>query len=342
MYGSTMALSHILLTGTRREIGLTQGRRIRALRLPPLSAGDRAFGQECRSLASRWHVAMCEEFDGMLEASGLPADRFTSYYFGRTAPFAGGCTNIAVVADGAEECATLVGRNYDWAYADRRWCEARLIAPKGEVRRIGYTHHWGGLCDVMNEHGLTLCIASLPITATVRPGLQWHIVADLIAATCRTALEAADLLRRIPHLRSLGYLVADGRTARLVEASAEGVVVHEPEDGILVGTNHRLGSHPAPGEHGHASAVRRARALELLQPRAGHLTLHDIRRALSDHEGGICAGAHGSVSGLSASGTIWSLLAEPAKKLMRVAPGHPCETPFETIPWPQENAPATG
>jgi len=331
-------LRQITMGGTRREIGLFQGRRVRDLRLPPLAAGDHAFGDACRAMVERWHPAIIGEFDGMLEASGLPEDRFTSYYYGRTAPLAGGCTNIAASAEAAAGGTTLVACNYDWAYADLRWCEARLVAPAGEPRRIGYTHHWGGVCDVMNEEGLTVCIASLPPIKPTGPGLQWHIVVDLVVSRCRTASEAAHLICGVPHVRSLSYLIADATTARLVEASAARAAIVEPQAGILVATNHRLGEEEDAGARGSFSVVRRRRALELLRPVVGRIGPEDLRRVLADHEGGICAGDHDDIRGRPSqhgrSGTIWSLLAAPAERTMQVAPGHPCTTPFERLPWP--------
>lgn len=338
LYGTAMPIPIIHLHGDRREIGLKQGQRIRSLRLPQLSAGDLPFGKECRAIVERCHPAACVEFDAMLEASELPADRFASYYFGRTAPLAGGCTNIAVTAEGTAGGHAIVGRNYDWSYADRRWCEARQISPFGELRRIGFTHHWGGLCDAMNERGLTICIAALPARGQSRPGVQWHIAVDLVATTCSAAAEAAEALSRIPHVRSLAYLVVDSTTARLVETSPDRAVVHVPRNGILVGTNHRIGEQHEAGVRAGASLMRRSRALDLLMAHTGAVTRDMVKSVLRDHEGGICAGEHGDMPTLpgsgAASGTIWSLAAEPATRAMEVAPGHPCETPFEDVPWP--------
>jgi len=324
-----MAITHIRLAGTRREIGVTQGQRIRALRLPPASPQDIAFGNRCRAITARLHPRIEEEFEGMCEASGLPVNAFTSYFFGRTAPAAGGCTNIAVTGRRTRDGHTIVGRNYDWSYADRRWCEARTIAPEAEPVRFGYTHHWGGLCDLMNDAGLTLCIASLPPEGEPRPGIQWHIAVDMVAATCRTAPEAADLLADLPHIRSLAYLVADSYTARLVETSPGTTQVYEPDKGILVGTNTRTSALKTNADT--PSVRRRTRAEALLFAEKEPITVDTVIRILSDHEGGICAGRHGADA--PGGGTIWSLVAEPSARRVRVAPGHPCDTPFEDVAW---------
>jgi predicted choloylglycine hydrolase len=325
------------LVGSRQEIGQIQGTRIQELRLPTTSAAHRSFSETCRTIVEKRHPAMIEEFMGMLEASNLPEVDFTSYYFGRTAPAAGGCTNLAVIAEASAQNETIVGRNYDWAYSDQRWCEARRFAPFGEPQRLGYTHHWGGLCDGMNEYGLTICIASLPSLADAEPGLQWHIVVDLVLATCKSAEEAAALLSEIPHVRSLAYLVADLTTARLIEASPGKVDIHSPENGLLVGTNHRIEGTPSGSLRESASVRRRNGALDRLKPHVGRLTEEHISHVLTDHDSGVCAGVHENInepySGDEASGTIWSLIAYPARTLVEVAPGHPCVTAYERLQW---------
>ena len=324
----------MIQSGTRREIGFAQGARIRSLRLPPIGDADRSFGAQCRRSVERWHLPMIEEYEGMLSASWLPEDAFESYYFGRTAPYAGGCTNIAVTGESTVSGTSLVGRNYDWAYADKRWCETRVIAPIGEPRRVGYTHHWGGLCDAMNEHGVTICIASLPPTGRTAPGLQWHIVVDLVMTRSTSVAEAVDLLVGIPHVRSLSYLVVDATDARLVEAGPDGSTVNSPEHGLLVGTNHRIGNGSIDDPRRDTSRKRRERARELL---VGKIDRSDMVRVLSDHTGGICAGDYDfeqhvhTTSGQS--GTIWSMIASPADRLFEIAPGHPCSTPFNGIRW---------
>jgi hypothetical protein len=181
----------------------------------------------------------------------------------------------------------------------------------------------------MNDAGLTVCIASLPSGADLRPGIQWHIAVDLVASACATAPEAADLLERIPHVRSLGYLVADGETARLVEAAPDSVTVHAPVEGVLVGTNTRTAELDLLPDN--PSAHRRKRAEEWLRSIARPVEQSDIACVLADHQGGICAGDHNVDA--RGGGTIWSLMATPAQREISVAPGHPCNTAFEKLTW---------
>ena len=61
-----------------------------------------------------------------------------------------------------------------------------------------------------------------------------------------------------------------------------------------------------------------------------------MKMVLGDHEAGICAGPHADMdTGRGdASGTIWSLIAEPARRLVKVAEGHPCICRYAVIEWP--------
>ena len=331
-----MSITTITLSGSRYAIGTAQGRRIAGLRLPKLASGSGSFPDDCRAAVQRWHPAILDEYEGMLSASGLPDAEFASYYFGRTAPLAGGCTNLAVLPEVTSNGQLIVGRNYDWAYVDRRWCEARYVSPSGEHRRVGYTHHWGGLCDGMNEAGLTICIASLPSAGESLPGIQWHIVVDMVLTQCDSVAAAVKLLTSIPHVRSIAYLVADESNAAIVEASSSRIRIRRPHAGILVGTNHWTTEGPSSGPRGAASVARRKQALALLTTASPSHSLDTVRSVLSDHHGGICAGDHPGECENRAqqgkSGTIWSLIARPEMKSLFVAPGHPCITPYETLP----------
>lgn len=331
-----MSISTITLSGSRYAIGTAQGRRITGLRLPKLTSGDRSFPDECRSAVELWHPAILDEYEGMRSASGLQEAEFASYYFGRTAPLAGGCTNLAVLPEATCDGQLIVGRNYDWAYADKRWCEARYVAPNREYGRVGYTHHWGGLCDGMNEAGLTICIASLPSVGESVPGIQWHIVVDMVLTQCDSVTAAVKLLTSIPHVRSIAYLVADESNAAIVEASSSQIRVRKPRAGLIVGTNHWVTEELPSGSRGAASAARWQQAVARLTAASSSHSLDTVRAVLSDHDGGICAGFHPDESGNGAlqgkSGTIWSLIAKPASRSLFVAPGHPCVTPYETLP----------
>ena len=319
-----------VFSGSRYDIGRIKGQRIVNLRLAAPSASDLRFAESCRRCIEEYHPAILDEFTGLTDACSLPTDSLVSTYFGRTGRAPGGCTNFAVTAEGTADDTTIVGRNYDWDYVDRRWCEARSIKPDGERGCVGYTHHWSGLCDGMNDVGLTICIASLPADE-FHIGLQWHIVVDLVLASCTTAYEAADLLCEVPHVRQMSYLVADETDARAVQVSGGTATVLLPENGVLVVTNHRVENKQTSesAECFQRSFRRRNRIRELLDPLSGRISVDDLKNALSDHVAPVCVGSHEETE--TGSGTIWSLLAVPAWREVFVAEGHPCTGEFQKI-----------
>jgi predicted choloylglycine hydrolase len=324
-----------ILCGTRRSIGRQKGVRIRDLRLVTPTEDDREFARHSRSLVETHHPAIVEEFNGLVETSGIEPAVLESHYFGRTHRLPG-CTNLAVTPGTSRNGRLLAGRNYDWSYADRRWCEGVQIAPSGEPVRLGYTHHWSGLCDGMNESGLTILIAALHDGSQPRPGFQWHIAVDMVLSRATNVEQAMDLLRGVPHVRSMSYLIADTYGTVLVQVSDGVTFVVEPENGLLAGTNHLVSEEARVPGALQNSVTRRQCALRLLRQR-DQITTRTLREVLSDHSSGICAGEHGeSIGGESAvggSGTIWSLIAVPERKTLLIARGHPCREPYRMLRW---------
>ena len=90
-----------------------------------------------------------------------------------------------------------------------------------------------------------------------------------------------------PRASGMIVLAADGKKAVAMEVTDREVRLFEPEDGLLVRTNHFF--HPdlreitTTPEESPSSYARHARATELLKQRHGSIGLHDILRILSDH-----------------------------------------------------------
>jgi hypothetical protein len=120
------------------------------------------------------------------------------------------------------------------------------------------------------------------------------------------------------------YLITDASgEAIAVEATPEGVNVRESEGGYIIATNHRVrGDEDRP-----RSQLRYRRVEELLDGKNGEVHEKDVEGILQDHTGNICSGEHCGNKG-TAWGTIWSLIAHPSERRLRIAPGHPCETSY--------------
>lgn len=323
--------------GTYYEIGRQRGLTIRDLPVPKAEPDVVAFARQCRQVVERIYPPIVEEFEGILDTGGFDPDDFLAYFFAREKGVLRGCTMFAVLPSNTRDGSMLVGRNYDWIYSDRTWCEVRRIQPEGAYPTVSYTHHWAGSPDVLNGSGLCVTMASLPARKPTRPGLQWNLVIEIMLDTCRDIREATDFIVRVPHLRSMSYLLADASgDASAVEATPEHVHIRRPDRGYMIVTNHEVSGRDRA--RASARSVARYGCVErMLESRLGRLDDEFAKKILRNHECHVCSGVHrgcGTESAQDAEwGTIWSLICRPQALDLRIAPGHPCEVPYERVMW---------
>lgn len=341
------SIREVVFEGGHFERGLQRGRRLRdTLLVPDLSELPRRFVEQCRDAAEALYPAAVQEFEGLVRGGGFDRDRMMAYYFARLESRLGGCTMFAVTPacrDAGE--GPIVGRNYDWAVEDLKWCELHRYHPTEGLRRIGYTHHWAGCADVLNESGLYVAIASLPAPRepAQAPGVQWSILVDMVSECCSTVEEAVRVCAGVRHLRPMSYLFADASGGvALVEATPWEVRLRRPQNGCVVAANVALGgrvlathgdepAHTDPEEEGPAvpRAQRRVRrTAELLQEGMPAVSEECVRRILTDHDAPICTGDHRDADGAPWA-TIWSGVCLPAEGQFRIAPGLPCRYDYQ-------------
>ena len=311
------------------------------------------FVQACFEAAAEAFPPVVDEFEGIVQGGGFDREAMMRYYFARVESRLGGCTMFAVDARhraGGE--GPIVGRNYDWAVSDLRWCELQRVLPSTGTRRIGYTHHWAGCADVLTEQGLYMAIASLPPADVEAPGVQWNIVMEMMAEQCATVEDAVEACSAVRHLRPMSYLLADAAgDIGVVEATPREVRFRPPDEGIVVAANTPQGGRivrdrtrekprcvlPKPirlaPPNYRSDALERARrrverAQALLNAAAPLISEDDVMSVLSDHEGPICTGDHTHPDG-APWGTIWSGICTPAEGRFRIAPGLPCRHQYQ-------------
>lgn len=330
----------IRFAGSPREIGLERARRLDRLPLPDVDDGDLRFAEACRDAACTLNPDLDELYQGFRDGGGWQERRFLFYFFARRQGLLRGCTNFAVCPASTADGETLVGRNYDWAYSDLPYCEARAVDTEGRLAFVSYTHHWVGHPDCLNEAGLFVAISSLPAEPPQGPGVQWNLLVDTVATRCATVEEAVSTLTGVTHLRSITYLLADPRTAAAVEATPRGVTVRAQEKGIVIATNHALGHRDGTDRTRH-SLARYGRAHDRLSEAAPNVTAEDAIGVLRDPVCTIREGKrflheldHVPLAAEENWGTIWSTVCRPASKDMRVAPGHPDDEPYAPVAWP--------
>ena len=143
-----------------------------------------------------------------------------------------------------------------------------------------------------NGHGLAMTTSGQWSERVVmdlsRADSAWHILnLQPIFRHARSADEALDMVREQPRLAGMNLMLADTTKAMALEVTDRDVHVFEPEDGVLVRTNHFLAPelrHLAPTlAENRGTYDRHGRACELVCQRRGTIGMPDILRILSDH-----------------------------------------------------------
>ena len=325
-----MALRSRRLCGSHFDIGRQLGERMRGFVRPHHVPEDLRFADACARHVERCYPEALEKLRGIVAGSGLEEEQFRCHFLTKGAAVEA-CVGVVVGPERSAESHPIIGRNYHWPLADRAWCELRQVEVTGELPHVGYTHHWGGLPDVLNAEGLYVAIFSVPQVPVRRPGLQWHIIIDYLANRCTTVAEATEFLGSVSHLRSFTYLVADDRGGAVaVEATPTGVSSRPAEEGILVVTNHHLVGETPLEERARSRALYAALCQRLSE--RSRWDWEGLRGLMADHELGVCVGDHKGDS--DAWGTLFAVMVRPEAREFAVCSGFPCQEPFEPVTVP--------
>jgi len=310
----------LTLRGTPAQIGQQHGAIMAKVgpQLPPTNPQMMAFAEACEKIALQVTPAFVEEMRAFAEAAQLNYDTLKSMMLAmpvqQNVP---SCSVVAVMPERSADGKLMIGRNYDFSYGIS-WDAATTFStyPANGHAHIGNSDIWIGREDGLNDAGLFVAMS-----ATFLPGVQagipfWFIVRHLLEHYT-TVDEALAWIRSIPHSQSRNYMLADADKAVVVEASIEGVYIREPQDGVLVMTNHPV--HPALAAKNpfrpDDSPIRYDR-LRVLSGR--EVTLDAMQTALNDRENYVCA--HGTVFD-QPFGTIWSVIARPEDRHLAIAQG---------------------
>lgn len=320
-------MNQLKLKGSYREMGASHGQILKSLgiHLPPAQSFDPAgMLAACIKIAEREAPELVQEARALAEAAGLQEESVLALLL--TAPLAQTlptCSLVAVTPERSARGCVLIGRNYDFTYADSRATATRyLTQPEGAFGHAGHSDVMIGREDGLNEKGLFVGM-SASFLPGVKPGLAFWLIVRILLERCASVSEGLDLIQTLPHAQSRNYLLADeAGEAVVVEATIDGCHLRYPENGVLAMTNHVL-SDPIRGREmfiPETSPSRYAR-LTALSEIPGKIDLAAIQRALNDQPSGLRA--HGQIFG-QPFGTIWSLMAVLDGRLqLLAAEAHP-------------------
>ena len=295
-----------------------------------------------------------DEMRGIAEGAGVPFEAVlalnvrTEVMFAakaRQAAAAGRpheCSSFAVLPEASADGHTLVGQNWDWllhSFDTVVVLEARqdegpdfvTVVEAGLLAKTG-----------TNSSGIGLATNALVTDHDVgKPGVPYHVVlrAILDAETISDALVA---IQRAPRSSSANYLVAHEDGIAVDVEAAPGDFSRRfllfPVDGMLVHTNHFLS--PAFDLKDVSlwampdSPFRLERVRGAVAARYGHHSPETFQRLLADHvnyPSGVCCHPDTRLHPCEQGATVASLIMDLDVRRLRLADGHPCETPYREL-----------
>jgi predicted choloylglycine hydrolase len=315
-----MIMQEITLRGTPAQMGAQHGAILAqtGLELPPPQPAMQQLADACEETAVQHTPELVEEMRAFADAVHIPYDTLKTFTLTiplqQTMP---SCSVVAVMPERSANGKLMVGRNYDFAYHISWEGATRYTThPDKGYAHIGNSDIWIGREDGLNAAGLFVAMSATFISG-VQAGLPfWFIVRHLLE-TCTTVDEALVWIQSVPHSQSRNYMLADNKKAVVVEASIDGCRVREPEDGVLVMTNHPM----HPDFRPRAAFVPDDSPIRYNRLRTfptNSITLNDMQSALNDRENAVCA--HAQFDGQT-YGTIWSVIAYPQDRQIDIAPG---------------------
>ncbi|MBS3182917.1 C45 family autoproteolytic acyltransferase/hydolase [Leucobacter manosquensis] len=257
-----------------------------------------------------------------------------------------GCTSFFLTGQASGTGHTLVGQNWDWrTLTAGTTLVLRIVQDPlptvimqleaGQVGRHG-----------ANSAGIALNANGLGGSFGSETGLPQTIIRRLVLDRNDLAGALKTLVKTRPHIASNALLAHRSGYGIDLETTPHGVDWIFPDaQGVIAHTNHFQASVP-PQLAGHYRPVSADSLLRLPRVKAGldrvaaardaDESLALVRAAMSDHLGfpeGVCTHPDSSSPRLKQWSTLLSSCVDLTTGEYRVAPGFPCETEYELLPW---------
>jgi isopenicillin-N N-acyltransferase like protein len=309
----------------------------RQTRLAPEAA--RAAAAEAIAAAERYLPEAMEELRGIAEGAEVPVEQVmlinVRNQLGAAAPLEG-CTAVLVEPPASATGLGMVAQNWDNDPALDALSVVLTRRPRGKPALMTFTRPGEVAYLGVSAAGMGIALNAMP-GAQRRAGVPWYFILRAMYETTNlpaavAAVERAD--RAIP----ANAVLMIGDQGADIEVMIDAVRVLSPDArGTLVHTNHC--AHPdlvcindqyREGIYGQ-SFPRKARAEAILGRESRPITLQQIQRLLSDHEGhptSICRHPNDDAA-IGWQRSVVSVILEPAAGRMHLSRGNPCENPYE-------------
>lgn len=340
-------------SGTHRELGRAHGEQAKAHihgHLDGMCRAEKWTRDELKTQALRFQSLfeqvcphLLEELSGLAEGAGITLAEAiaTNTRSVLTIARGDGCTSFAVSPTGSEGGQVLIGQNSDMLPETSDWAYVLHLQPDDKPQTLMWT--FGGMIGYhgINEHEVGQFANDLG-GGPPRQFAMPHYPIKRLIMECRGLTEVKDLFARIPVAVNANYVLCDGEGEILdIETTTVGPNwITDEGRGFIAHSNHFICPAHATvdnyAESADDSFSRLDRMNELMQSRAGSLTLEDLQTFLRDRQNGptsICRTPQTSdeqATWVTAGMTVASIVAEPARRRLHIAKGDGDDAQFTT------------
>jgi isopenicillin-N N-acyltransferase-like protein len=303
-------------------------------------AAYKALTRRNEGWVSRVYPELLDELHGIASSSGIAYEDLlhlnlnTDVAYARAYAQVFDCTQVLATGEASVDGKTYLAKTRDLSRGPSRHLLVHREFDDGTYRNEIQIAGLLTLPVGVNSHGVAVGTSgqwsSRVVVDLARGDSAWHIPnLQPVLRNARSAEETVEMMREQPRVAGMNMTVADAHKAYALEITSDRIEVFEPEDGLLVRTNHYLSpvlQHLAPTwEENRGTFDRYSRALQMACERRGKIGPQDLVRILSDHSEppaeSICR--HGDAG--SQSRTYCGMVMCAEDRSMWGMLGNPCE-----------------
>jgi isopenicillin-N N-acyltransferase-like protein len=302
-------------------------------------AAYHAMTRRNEAWVERVYPELLEELTGIAESSSVAYEALlhlnlnTDVAYAKAYAMVFDCTQVLVSGSATVDGKTYLAKTRDLSRGPVRQLLVHREYEDGSYRNEIQSAGQLTLPVGVNSYGVAVGTSGQwskrVVVDLARGDAAWHIPNLQPVLRCaRSASEALDMVRGQPRVAGMNMTLADTNSAYALEITSDQVEVFEPEDGVLVRTNHYLSpalSELAPThDENRGTFDRYQRASQIVAERLGQISVHDLVRLMSDHAEppaqSICR--HGTDG---EGRTYVAMVACPQDRSLWAMLGNPCE-----------------
>lgn len=288
--------------------------------------------EEVSKLLAEFDPEILDEMKGFADATEIPYEDIVvklSGYGITQPPIPDGCTQIAVLPEITSNQHVMVGRNYDFS-DDKKLSDWRLILlyPDTGKHSIGVSQFIFGRTEGMNNDGLYVGMSFAHGKGKNDNGFFFPIIVRILLDKCKNTEEALELVQKMPHSSSYNYLIADNKSAFVVEVSPPKIAIRESQNGLIIAANHYISDAMKEEQKWTMpNSVERYNTAMTNLSGISKIDIEDVKNVLSGHsKDGVCVHHYNDFLG-----TLWSAIFDLNELKVYYAIGAPCINEYNLI-----------